>query len=174
MGNHERFWAAWSCLCFRRLFLMAVWSKGASVAGIKKKSSWHFSCLSEWLSVVPHPSVGWGGPWPVTHWCGGNEWATWHQPSLPHLRATRSPHLGGVSFQLFRPYYKLFFGHFSRHVLAFSTGFLPTSPHPLPHPLMIPLVFIKSLSIFPFALPVHRRSRIFFLLLLLVQIFKII
>lgn len=127
----------------------------------------------------PTPScwLGWPLPSDTLMWwqVGGNEWATWHHPSLPHSGATRSPHLGGVSFQLFRPYYKLFFGQFSRHVLAFSTGFLPTSPHPPPHPLMIPLVFIKSLSIFPSALPVHRRSRIFFLLLLLlVRIFKII
>lgn len=128
----------------------------------------------------PTPCCWLGWPLPsdtLMGWqVGGNEWATWHHHlSLPHLGATRSPHLGGVSFQLFRAYYKLFFGHFSRHVLAFSTAFLPASPHPPTHPLMIPLVFIKTLSIFPFALPVHRRSRIIFLLLLLlVRILKII
>lgn len=44
------------------------------------------------------------------------------------------PRLGGISCQLFRPYYELLLGHFSRHVLIFRkifTNFLPPSLHAL-------------------------------------------
>lgn len=93
---------------------------------------------------------------------GWRRMAKCNHPSLPHSGATRSSCLGGISFQLFRPYYKLFFGHFARHVLVFSIRFLPTSPH-LPYtPFNDSLGFYKQFSsFFPPALPAHLRSRIF-------------
>ena len=175
MRNYEKFWAVRFHLCFRRFILMAVRFGGHSKGSYNssrdsygpelrlsacretkfqncdwgQNSSRPFSYLPGLPSVVHCPPDGCCSvTTPMGQQVGGSEQAMWPHPSPPLSGATRSPRLGGVWFQLFRPYYKLFFGHFARHVLAFSAGLLPTSPHPPPHPLIIPLGFYKFFSFF--------------------------